>query len=40
MIANNETYYQVVPKAGPEAGTGSQREPVVAAAPQPRTAAR
>jgi cell division protein FtsB len=36
MIANNETYYQVVPKAGAEAPPDA----TVAAAPQPRTAAR
>jgi cell division protein FtsB len=40
MIANNETYYQVVPKAGTGAATGSKPEAAIAAAPQPRTAAR
>lgn len=39
MIARNETYYQVVPKAGAAVGAGSQPE-AVSAAPQPRTAAR
>jgi cell division protein FtsB len=41
MIARNETYYQVVPKAGARVGAGSQPEATSAAAPpQSRTAAR